>query len=134
MLSTRPTGTDQLRNRCLYEGLFKNYQRPLNNGPTTPNLSPTGTRTLYSGSAFVGTQQSQSHEYNVNVELKYVDLDESYLCGYLTIHGLAEQYPHLTTFFDAEIVGKKYTFLTNNWAADKTVDFDHWVRRSLGNH
>jgi hypothetical protein len=56
-----------------------------------------------------------------------VDLENSYLCGYLKIKGLTEEYPVLTTFFDGEIISKKYPFLTRKWDADEDVDRRHWV-------
>lgn len=43
---------------------------------------------LRAGSKFVGTQQSDRQVYNVDVEIKHVDMAESYLCGYLRIQGL----------------------------------------------
>ena len=60
--------------------------------------------------------------------LQYVNLEECYLCGYLKIKGLTEEYPTLTTFFDGEIISKKYPFLTRKWEADEDVDKKHWVR------
>ena len=62
--------------------------------------------------------------------LQYVNLEECYLCGYLKIKGLTEEYPTLTTFFDGEIISKKYPFLTRKWEADEDVDKKHWVRIS----
>ena len=59
--------------------------------------------------------------------LQQVDLENSYLCGYLKIKGLTEEYPVLTTFFDGEIISKKYPFLTRKWDADEDVDRRHWV-------
>ena len=44
---------------------------------------------LRNGSKFVGTQMSDKQVYNVEVELKYVDMSESFLCGYLKIEGMA---------------------------------------------
>lgn len=58
---------------------------------------------------------------------QYVDLENSYLCGYLKIKGLTEEYPTLTTFFDGEIISKKHPFLTRKWEADEDVDRKHWV-------
>ncbi|CAG8728388.1 14795_t:CDS:2, partial [Racocetra persica] len=58
----------------------------------------------------------------------HVDLSESFLCGYLHIKGLTEDYPELTTFFEAEIIGRKYSFLTKKWDADDKVDVQHWIR------
>ena len=55
------------------------------------------------------------------VQKKHVDFDSSYLCGYLKIKGLTEEYPTLTTFFDGEIISSKYPFLTRKWDADEEV-------------
>ena len=52
---------------------------------------------------------------------KHVDFENSYLCGYLKIKGLTEEYPQLTTFFDGEIISPKYPFLTRKWDADEEV-------------
>lgn len=58
---------------------------------------------------------------------QHVDEENSYLCGYLKIKGLTEEFPTLTTFFDGEIISKKYPFLTRKWDADEDVDKKHWV-------
>ena len=55
-------------------------------------------------------------------------MENSYLCGYLKIKGLTEEFPTLTTFFDGEIISKKHPFLTRKWDADEDVDKKHWVR------
>ena len=60
--------------------------------------------------------------------LQHVDHANSYLCGYLKIKGLTEEFPTLTTFFDGEIISKKHPFLTRKWDADEDVDRKHWVR------
>lgn len=57
-----------------------------------------------------------------------MDEANSYLCGYLKIKGLTEEFPTLTTFFDGEIISAKYPFLTRKWDADEDVDRKHWVR------
>lgn len=57
-----------------------------------------------------------------------MDEENSYLCGYLKIKGLTDEFPTLTTFFDGEIISKKYPFLTRKWDADEDVDRKHWVR------
>ena len=62
--------------------------------------------------------------------LQHVDLENSYLCGYLKIKGLTDEYPTLTTFFDGEIISKKHPFLTRKWDADEDVDKKHWVREN----
>lgn len=56
-----------------------------------------------------------------------MDEENSYLCGYLKIKGLTDEFPTLTTFFDGEIINKKYPFLTRKWDADEDVDKKHWV-------
>ncbi|CAG8447147.1 8334_t:CDS:2 [Acaulospora morrowiae] len=91
-------------------------------------LMPTTTCSLYSGSKFIGKQTSGNHSYEVTVHIQHVDLSESFLCGYLHIKGLTEDYPDLTTFFEAEIIGRKYSFLTKKWDANDEVDKDHWTK------
>jgi glucose-induced degradation protein 4 len=46
---------------------------------------------LRAGSKFHGTQQSERQVYDVQVEIKHVDLKESFLCGYLRIQGMPRQ-------------------------------------------
>lgn len=86
---------------------------------------------LYSGSRFVGHQKSKGNQYDVEVILQYVNIEECYLCGYLKIKGLTEEYPTLTTFFDGEIISQKHPFLTRKWEADEDVDRKHWVRNNI---
>lgn len=81
---------------------------------------------LYSGSKFSGCQKSKGNSYDVEVVLQNVDRQNSYICGYLKIKGLTEEYPTLTTFFDGEIISSKYPFLTRKWDADEDVDRKHW--------
>jgi len=81
---------------------------------------------LYPGSKFQGRQHSGKESYPVQVELQHVDLEQSYLYGYLQITGLTKEYPKLTTFFGAEIIGDKYSFLTGKWEANESVDESHW--------
>lgn len=61
------------------------------------------------------------------IHYQHVDEENSYLCGYLKITGLTTEYPMLTTFFDGEIISRKYPFLTRKWDADEDVDRKHWV-------
>ncbi|KAL8972527.1 MAG: hypothetical protein Q9183_000504 [Haloplaca sp. 2 TL-2023] len=81
-------------------------------------------------SKFTGQQQSDKQMYQVDVELKTVDMAESFLCGYLKIQGLTKDHPTLTTYFEGEIIGPKYTFQTNHedWGANKDTDMSHWGR------
>lgn len=57
-----------------------------------------------------------------------VDFSSSFLCGYLRIRGLTDDWPELTTYFDAEIIGSRYGFLTQNWGATEHEDMVHWAR------
>lgn len=87
---------------------------------------------LRPGSRFKGTQQSERQVYDVQVEIKHVDMKESFLCGYLRIQGLTEDHPTLTTYFEGEIIGSKYTFLTRHrdWGSNDKVDLTHWAKFS----
>uniref|UniRef100_A0A8C9ZP33 GID complex subunit 4 homolog n=2 Tax=Sander lucioperca TaxID=283035 RepID=A0A8C9ZP33_SANLU len=84
------------------------------------------TSLLYSGSQFRGYQKSKGNSYDVEVVLQHVTVEDSYLCGYLKIKGLTEEYPTLTTFFAGEIISQKRPFLTRKWDADEDVDRKHW--------
>ena len=57
-----------------------------------------------------------------------VDFASSFLCGYLRIRGLTDDWPELTTYFDAEVIGSRYGFLTRNWGASEQEDWVHWAR------
>lgn len=85
---------------------------------------------LRAGSKFHGTQQSERQVYDVQVEIKHVDLKESFLCGYLRIQGLTEDHPTLTTYFEGEIIGTKYNFITDHdtWGATNRIDLNHWKK------
>ncbi len=83
---------------------------------------------LYAGAEFRGTQKSGRNSYDVTVTIVDVDFASSFLCGYLCIRGLTEDYPELTTYFDAEIIGSRYGFLTQNWGANEADDMVHWSR------
>jgi len=82
--------------------------------------------TLYPGITFTGYQMSGDKKYNVEVHIKDVDLTQAYICGDLKIKGLTPQYPELITFFDAEIIGKKHSFVTGKWKSSIDVDKQHW--------
>ncbi|KAI1820061.1 vacuolar import and degradation protein-domain-containing protein [Xylaria intraflava] len=83
-------------------------------------------------SRFFGTQQSERQVYDVHVEIKYVDLRESFLCGYLKIEGLTKDNPTLTTYFEGEIIGSRYDFWTKHegWGATEKIDMNHWGKFS----
>jgi hypothetical protein len=83
---------------------------------------------LRPGAKFSGNQRSDKSEYAVDIVIQHVDMAESYMCGYLSIRGLTREFPNLTTYFEAEMIGSKYSFTTNHpeWGATQTVDYQHW--------
>jgi len=96
---------------------------------TPPVSSPFHLPYLANGSCFVGKQSSSNQKYDVKVEIKSVDLSQDFLCGYLTIDGLTEMYPTLTTFFEAQVIGSRYNFSTRGkWRSSYNVDYSHWMR------
>ncbi len=60
--------------------------------------------------------------------LQEVDLESSFLSGHLCMYGLVEAFPEITTYFEAEIIGSHYGFLTQNWGATEAEDLIHWSR------
>jgi hypothetical protein len=98
--------------------------------PRTRFLPNSTSSYLRPGSVFKGTQQSDRQVYEVEVQLQHVDMAESFLCGYLKIQGLTDDHPTLTTYFEGEIIGTKYTFQTKHpeWGSTDKVDMQHWGR------
>jgi glucose-induced degradation protein 4 len=84
---------------------------------------------LRPGAFFVGTQKSDRQIYNVEVSIIVVSVPESFMSGCFRVPGLTEDRPILTTYFEAEIIGPKFSFRTNdNWGATKSDDVLHWRR------
>lgn len=84
---------------------------------------------LLPGAKFVGKQQSGRAKYDVEVQIKNVDIAKAFLCGYLKITGLTDEFPELTTYFEGSIVdGRRHTFLTQKWDADENTDREHWSK------
>jgi len=105
---------------------------------------------LYPGSTFSGSQRSGASSYDVTVTivvrhtasrpitscclicdsfLQSTDFASSVLCGYLRIRNLTKDYPELTTYFHAEIIGSRYGFLTDKeWGATESDDLTHWSK------
>ncbi|KAF2859841.1 hypothetical protein K470DRAFT_218402 [Piedraia hortae CBS 480.64] len=80
-------------------------------------------------SEFKGMQRSERQNYDVNVSLKHVDMAASFVEGYLSIQGLTEDHPTLTTFFQGEIIGHgRYTFTdtARAWGSSEKNDLKHW--------
>lgn len=56
-----------------------------------------------------------------------MDIGRSNFCGYLHIENLSNEFPVVSTFFEAEIIGKDHGFLTRKWGASANIDRQHWV-------
>lgn len=95
---------------------------------TRLRMPPRGKGCLYPGALFRGTQKSGKISYDVTVEILNVDLPNSLLEGYLNIRGLTADWPELTTFFSAEIIGMDHGFVTGRWGAKEADDMKHWTR------
>lgn len=46
----------------------------------------------------------------------------------MRIRGLTDDWPELTTYFDAQIIGMRHGFDTQNWGATHQEDMVHWAR------
>ncbi|QSL67087.1 hypothetical protein MERGE_001474 [Pneumocystis wakefieldiae] len=77
-----------------------------------------------------GTQQSGKALYEVSVNFQHVNPKDSFLCGYLHIQGLTKDNSSLTTYFEGEIIGPKYGFITKRpeWGSTEKIDLQHWIR------
>lgn len=85
---------------------------------------------LRPGSKFFGSQNCSQHTYEVNVEIKDVDMERAFVCGYLRIEGLTEDHPTLITYFEGEMISEHYSFVTKreDWGTDEHTDMCHWHR------
>ena len=87
-----------------------------------------GKHYLTSGAVYKGIQRSDRKDYEVKVELQVADFTRPLVYGYLTIYNLTEDAPSLTTFFEAEVIGRgEHSFLTNKWETNSEIDHGHWV-------
>lgn len=93
---------------------------------TTGRVSSRGYDCLYPGALFEGMQTNKTKEHRVSVRIVDVNIEHSTLSGFLTIHDLTDQLPELTTFFDGQIIGHQYGFVTNDWGATEKTDATHW--------
>ena len=87
----------------------------------SPCIATSTSTFLKPGAKFLGSQRSEKSQYGVVVQIQYVDMAESFLCGYLSIRGLTEEHPTLTTYFEGEMIGAKHSFMTSNpeWGANE---------------
>ncbi|VDL93578.1 unnamed protein product [Schistocephalus solidus] len=110
----------------------------LNLGPVTPP-SVSFSSCLHPGARFVGSQLSKGKKYNVEAVIQVrvpsrhhlflsqtTNLPEKTFYGLLTIEHLAEEVPNSTTFFEAEIISRKFPFTTGKWDATVEIDRSHW--------
>ncbi|OCF44100.1 hypothetical protein I317_02054 [Kwoniella heveanensis CBS 569] len=92
----------------------------------TPSI---GRGALYPGSVFKGSQTSGRSAYEVEIRLLNVNFAASSVSGYLSISHLTDTHPHLTTFFDGEIIGPHHGFITGTrFGATEHDDMRHWGR------
>ena len=79
---------------------------------------------------FTGFQESGFSRYEVNVKLTEVNMEDSFISGFLTIYNLTDSNPTITTFFKGEIIGKHHSFITENpqWESNIRNDIQHWAR------
>lgn len=59
-------------------------------------------------------------------------VSDSHVNAKIFLAGLTEDHPTLTTYFEGEIIGSKYTFYTQHedWGANTKVDLSHWAKFS----
>lgn len=65
----------------------KRCQSYSTNKPPSKAIPLSPSSFLRSGSKFIGSQSSETQTYDVQVEIKHVDMRESFICGYLRIQG-----------------------------------------------
>ncbi|KAL5505079.1 hypothetical protein ACEPAH_7742 [Sanghuangporus vaninii] len=87
-----------------------------------------GYKCLQPGAIFKGVQRSGRTNYDVEINIIDIDIDASFLCGHLSIHGLTDNHPVVTTYFDAQIIGTRFGFDTKDWVTSRQDDIVHWSR------
>lgn len=93
-----------------------------------PRAEPRTLPLLRPGMVYKGTQRAGEASHRVVVTVKHVDMRESYICGFLKILKLTSQIHALTTFFEGELIGPRYSFTTEHpeWGATPASDLAHW--------
>lgn len=92
---------------------------------------------------FTGYQISGYKKYQITVELKTTNFPHSgstcslltpHLCGYLTIQGLTNQHPEITTYFESFLVNESIGFLSSSipeelsdLKSNNENDLEHWL-------
>lgn len=112
--------------------------------PLPTDSSFTTTNFLRPRMEFTGYQISGYKKYQVVVNLKTVDLPldgmsslSPHITGFLTIRGLTNQHPEITTYFEAfAVTYKDLGFLSSSWSKDPVMnaykandqtDLEHWL-------
>ncbi|KAI6132439.1 vacuolar import and degradation protein-domain-containing protein [Pisolithus croceorrhizus] len=79
-------------------------------------------------------QNCGPNSYDVTITIVDVNLSSSFLCRYLCICGLTEDWLELTMYFNTEIMGNQHGFLTQKWDASEQDDMVHWQRFPAFHH
>ncbi|KAG8760756.1 hypothetical protein FRC14_002052 [Serendipita sp. 396] len=130
MTNISPTSPTTLLSQVLNSAFKSHLEHQVLLSPV-PSLTNTripsrGYDCLYPGASFEGIQANRTKEHRVSVRIVDVNLHQSTISGFLTIHDLTDNHPEITTFFDGQIIGHQYGFITNDWGANETVDMTHW--------
>ncbi|QLG70293.1 hypothetical protein HG535_0A02310 [Zygotorulaspora mrakii] len=108
------------------------------------SISATVTNFLKPRMEFTGYQISGYKKYQVVVTLKTVELPKDgisslspHLTGFLTIRGLTNQHPEISTYFESfAVTHKDLGFLSSTWSKDRAMtsymaddqtDLEHWL-------
>ncbi|CAR27410.1 hypothetical protein ZYGR_0I06840 [Zygosaccharomyces rouxii] len=108
------------------------------------NSCTTTTNYLRPRMQFTGYQISGYKKYQVVINLKTVGLPtcgvtsaSPHITGFLTIRGLTNQHPEITTYFEAfAVTHRELGFLSSSWSkdsvlnscrADDQTDLEHWL-------
>ncbi|CAA92267.2 Vid24 family cytoplasmic vesicle protein [Schizosaccharomyces pombe] len=86
---------------------------------------------LRNGAKFQGKQKGvSSSTLEVHVTILHVNLAKSMLCGFIHVSYTSPNNTSLTTYFEAEIIGNRFTFETKwpEWGASEEIDNRHWKR------
>ncbi|KAL8697285.1 MAG: hypothetical protein Q9224_002389 [Gallowayella concinna] len=87
-VSTLPSRSEQSQSPMPTQQNLTTFPESSDTGFRLPRMTPILTSSfLRPSSKFTGQQESDKQKYQVEVELKYVDMAQSSLCGYLKIEG-----------------------------------------------
>lgn len=83
---------------------------------------------LRAGACFVGTQHDEWGSCEIDVSISSVSVSDSFLSGCIRFKNLVPTCPSVTTYFEAEMIGSQYNFLTphTDWGSDARYDLKQW--------